>query len=410
VKAKGRSTTRLQSLFISVLLGSTVPLVPIAAAPSPGLVLEAADFRIEQRGDSGYHLFIRQKPGLASVLLVESTSDPAMKADSFAYRDPDYHRWNGDEKRLLNGKFLPAGKGNYWLIDSTPEDDKELGKAFHIFIPWVVDWGYSWSRSGKTFIADGTFVNVRTFSKAYADYTGPWLDNPFLVRVTQKPLPRPFIKPPESTVPPSPPPPEPPPPAEEPKPDLSLYQPDAVKSFTEIAQAGKGELRFSDGRDDILPKLKSLLDKPTGRTLDLLFCVDSTDSMADDIAAVKKTIPTMLAEELKPYDGYRVALLLYKDYFEDFLVKRYEWTSDLTVFGSELEAVRVNGGRDIPEAVYEALYSGLTDYAWIAEDRKIILIGDAPPHPIPRGKVDESMVTAAALDRKVALDVIILPP
>jgi Mg-chelatase subunit ChlD len=188
-----------------------------------------------------------------------------------------------------------------------------------------------------------------------------------------------------------------------------MYSPETVATFNEIAKAGEGEVRYAQDAADIVPKLASLLEHPKGRTLDLVFCLDTTDSMQDDIAAVKKSIPVMLAKEVKNYDGFRVALLLYKDYFEEYLVRRNDFTNDISVFAGELAAVRVGGGRDIPEAVYEALYSAITEYAWKAEDKKIILIGDAPPHPIPRGKVDKAMVDAAAKEIGVQLDVIILP-
>jgi hypothetical protein len=407
VKTKYRLTPRLLRACLPLLLPLFTGPAPLSAAD---LSLAPGDFRIEQRGDAGYHLFVRQKPGMGSVLLVESTSDPARKADNFAYRDPSFHETNGRERRMLNGAFLPAGRGNYWLIDSSPEADPELGQAFHIFIPWVVDWGYAWSRSGQTFIADGTFINVRSFGKPYGDYSGGFKDNPFLIRVTQQPLPRPIARVIEPPPPPPPPPEAPPPPPEEPKPDLSLYLPETVKTFTEIAKDGKGEVRYSDGGKDIVPKLESLLAHPKGKSLDLVFCLDTTDSMSDDIAAVKKAIPEMLAKEVVPYTQFRVGLLLYKDYFEEYLVRHYEFTPDMAVFGAELASVKVGGGRDIPEAVYEALYSALTEYPWSAEDKRIILIGDAPPHPIPRGKIDKAMVDAAAAEKDVSLDVIILPP
>ncbi|MDR2370731.1 MAG: hypothetical protein LBD71_04565, partial [Treponema sp.] len=49
------------------------------------------DLRIEQGIDGGFHLYIRKKPGTGSVLLVESTRDPAMRSDNYAYRAPE---WN----------------------------------------------------------------------------------------------------------------------------------------------------------------------------------------------------------------------------------------------------------------------------------------------------------------------------
>jgi hypothetical protein len=74
-----------------------------------------------------------------------------------------------------------------------------------------------------------------------------------------------------------------------------------------------------------------------------------------------------------------------------------------------VDAIRVGGGRDIPEAVYEALFEALKYYPWAADKRIVVLIGDAPPHPIPRGSVDRSMVEKDAAAKGVELDTIILP-
>lgn len=394
-----KSTHPLQGLGFGLAL-FLFALLPAVAAPD--LSLGPADLRIEQLGDGGYHLYLRKKPGIASVLLAETTKDPALKADNYAYRAPNYNSINGDERRLLNGEFLPTDRGYYWLIDSTPEPDPAFGEAFHIFIPWVVAWGYPWTRNGETFISDGTFINIRSFEKPYADYRGTFADNPYLVRVTQRPLPRP-PKPqpePEKTI-------ETPP--EEKKPDLDLYMPETVRSFQSIAEAGKGEVRYSEGEADIVPQLAAILDRGKGKSVDLVVCLDTTESMKDDIDAVKKAIPEMLKEKLEEFSSFRLGFVLYKDYFEDYVVKRFDFTTDFGVFTAELSAVKVAGGRDIPEAVYEALYAALTEYPWNADKKMIVLIGDAPPHPIPRGPVDKAKVDAEAAKRGVEMDVIILP-
>jgi len=39
----------------------------------------------------------------------------------------------------------------------------------------------------------------------------------------------------------------------------------------------------------------------------------------------------------------------------------------------------------------------------------IVLIGDAPPHPLPRGTVDRALVEATAARLGVEMDAIILP-
>jgi len=383
------------------------------------LVVASADLRIEQRNDAGYHLFIKARQGLGSVLLVESTKDPAGAADNYAYRAEAWNPVNGDEKRLLNGAFIAPASKVYSLIDSTPEPDAQFGSAFHIFIPWVVAYGYSWSRNGREFIADGTFVNIRAFARPYADYTGPYHDNPYRISVTQKPFPRPepVVAPPMAPqVEPQVEPPKPEEPKAEPKaepeaepPDTSMYMPETLKAFESIAASGKGRVSYSTGQSDIVPVLADILDGIKGDELDLVICLDTTDSMSDDIEAVKATLPVMIKEKTARFKSFRLGLVLYKDYFEDYVTKRMDFTRDISVFTAAVARIRVAGGRDIPEAVYEALYEALTGYDWSAQNRMIILIGDAPPHPIPRGKIDKSMVDAKSAELGITVNVIILP-
>lgn len=369
---------------------------PAQAVTAAALTIGPDDLRIEQRADGGYHLYIRKKAGLGSVLLTESTKDPSHHEDNYAYRAAEWNPVNGDEKRVLDGKVIPRESRLWSLIDSTPEADAQFGEAFHVFIPWVVLWGYAWSRQGQTFIHDGTFINVRAFALPYADYRGAFADNPYLVSVTQKP----HAPPPE--VPP-------PPPKEEGKPDLSKYIPSTVDSFKDIAEAGKGRAILASGPEDIAPQLAAILDSSRGKSIDLVICIDTTDSMTDDIAAVKAAVPGVIQKHTGGFASVRVGLVLYKDYFEEYLVKPFPFTTDIAAFQARVDAIRVGGGRDIPEAVYEALFEALKYYPWAADKRIVVLIGDAPPHPIPRGSVDRSMVEKDAAAKGVELDTIILP-
>jgi len=352
------------------------------------LSLSKEDLLVIQNPKGGYHLYIKAKPDIKSVLLTETTKDPDLKLDNYAYRDPNYNEINGDEKRLLNGEFLLPEKKLYSLIDSTPEKNTPLGEAYHIWIPYIILYGYDWSRSGEVEVKDGTFFNIRTFSKPYGDYTGNFQDNPFTLRVTQKPV---------EKVPP---------------PDLS-YSDEAVKTFTDLADTTEGEMIYAKGPEDILLTIKEILKKGEKDHLDLLFALDSTESMKDDVEEVRKNISSMLAETLPQYKTYRIALVLYKDYREDFLVREAcVFTDNLKKFEKALYGFRVFGGRDIPEAVYEGLFLGLRQ-SWRAldadVDKKLILIGDAPPHPKPRGKVTKEDVDKLAAEKGVKIYPIILP-
>ena len=350
------------------------------------LSLSKEDLLVIQNPKGGYHLYIKAKPDIKSVLLTETTKDPDLKLDNYAYRDPNYNEINGDEKRLLNGEFLLPEKKLYSLIDSTPEKNTPLGEAYHIWIPYIILYGYDWSRSGEIEVKDGTFFNIRTFAKPYGDYTGNFQDNPFTLRVTQKPV---------EKVPP---------------PDLS-YSDEAVKTFTDLADTTEGEMIYAKGPEDILSTIKEILKKGEKDHLDLLFALDSTESMKDDVEEVRKNISSMLAETLPQYKTYRIALVLYKDYREDFLVREAcVFTDNLKKFEKALYGFKVFGGRDIPEAVYEGIFLGLRQ-SWRAldtdVDKKLILIGDAPPQP--RGKVTKEDVDKLAAEKGVKIYPIILP-
>ncbi len=343
------------------------------------------DVRILQSPDGGYHLYIRAKADIKSVLLTETTRDPSLKSDNYAYRAPVYNAVNGDEKRLLDGAFIRPEKKIYSLIDSTTEKDTPLGEAYHIWIPYLIAYGYEWSRHAEVQVLDGTYLNIRAFSKPYGDYTGSFSDNPFRLRLTQKAA---LKAPPEGT----------------------KYMTDTVATFSDLADRTRGKTLYAKSPDDLIPLIESILVPPGEKTLDLVFVIDATESMMDDVKKMRELLDGLLSEILPTYPSYRIGLVLYKDYFEDFLVKTAcPFTTDLTVFRKALDSFRVQGGRDIPEAVYEAL-DGALAYPWNPEaDKKIILIGDAPPHPKPRGRVTKEIVDKEASDHGVQMNVIILP-
>ncbi|MDR1506263.1 MAG: VWA domain-containing protein [Treponema sp.] len=359
------------------------PLLLAAAAPAGAqqteLGITPEDMRTEQRADGGFHLYIRKKPGIGSVLLTESTKDPAMVLDNYAYRAPEWNAVNGDEIRILDGRPIPKSDEIWSLVDSTPENHPELGAAFHIYIPYILNFGYLNTRHGEVYITDGTFLNIRTFSLPYADYRGRFRDNPFTLSVTQQPLPGP----PEDN-----------------------YMKETVTAFAEIAKDGM--LVYSTGPSDLVDKIREVLLPERGKSLDLVLCLDTTGSMKDDIDAVRSSLIPMLKDMLPAFSSFRIGMVLYKDYNDEYLTRRIAFTGDFSRFQTALNGIRVRGGRDIPEAVYEALYAG-TSFPWEAESRLIILIGDAPPHLRQRGTVSKEMVETAAAEKGLKIHAIILP-
>ena len=344
------------------------------------LTLTTDDLLIEHRPDGGFHLFIRKKPDINSVLLVESTRDPTMQEHNFAFRAREWNPVNGDEIRVLDGVPLQSRNPIFSLVSSTVIYHEVLGPAFHIYIPYVLYYGYPPGRHGRVHVLDGTFFNIRAFSLRYADYLGAFRDNPFVLAATQRPTGIPE----------------------------GNYMPEAVAAFANIARFGRGNLVHSTA-DNLLGDLQALLEREQGRELDLVICLDTTGSMGPFINPVRQRLISILEELVDSFPSFRIGMVQFKDYGDIYLTRVTPFTTDFSAFQRTLNNVRVGGGGDIPEAVYEGLYDAATRFPWEAESRLIILIGDAPPHPTPRGRITREMVEREVRDRDIIIHAVILP-
>ena len=349
---------------------------------TPDLSISPSDLLIELRPDGGFHLFIKKKPDVSSVLLTETTRDPTFRENNYAYRAGEWNAINGDEIRILNGVPIPKESKIYSLISSTVVNHPTHGASFHIYIPYVLYYGYENDRHGQVFLTDGTFLNIRAFTMPYADYRGAFRDNPFRLEINQE----------APAVPP-----------------VGVYMQETLDAFKEIAKDGSGELIYSRGPDDVVDHIKTILQKERGKTLDLVICIDTTRSMRKYIDATREKLIPMLDEMLGSFPTFRIGMVQFKDYYDNYLTKIVPFTNDFARFQRDLNAINVQGGGDIPEAVYEALNDGATRFTWEADSRIMILIGDAPPHPRPRGRITKAMVDTAVDERNIKVHAMILP-
>lgn len=351
---------------------------------------------IPDSASGGYHLYVKKTENVNSILLTETTKDPEGKSDSYAYRAKEYNKINGDEVRYLDGKKLESNGAKYSLVDSTPEKTSFFGESFHIYIPKTIVYGYEWSRNGEVKIGKGTFINIRSFEKPYADYTGDYMDSPFMFDLKiQKRA------------------------AKKPEPETVLtddYNPVASEKFKELSE----NIIYSKGPETIIEDIRGLLeDVQDPENLDIVFAIDATGSMKNDLEKLKTDMRPLLADLFGENCKTRIGLLFYRDYgdtfkYMDLPVKVFGFTTNLTTFSKNLNSVRIYGkeGGDIPEAVYEAMYAACDFYSWrTAAEKKIILIGDAEPHPKPRGtgKYSKEYVLGIADSRKIKIHSILLP-
>ncbi|MDA3957750.1 vWA domain-containing protein [Oceanispirochaeta sp.] len=366
------------AVFIIML---TFTLVSLS---SQELTIEPGDVYIDMVGEDGFHLWIRQKPGMNSVLLTESTADPEKLRDSFALRAYEFNEINGNEARMLDGELLPRDRGMYYLIDSSPVYNELMeGMAFQIYVPLQLTYGYAWSREGQLDIRQGTWLNIRAFSKAYADYSGIYQDNPFILSTRIKELPPAVI------------------------PEIADKELEDIMEEAALMTGG-AFIRADDG-DDAVDKIGRIITSVEGGSIDVVLVVDSTVSMKNDINFIQKKLVPLVKTHIEGFDSFRIGIVLYRDYKEAYLTKETPFQTDLDKVQWYLDRITVSGGRDIPEAVYEGIFSGISNYEWTSDHRIIIQVGDASPHEVPKGEITKEMVYREAAELGISIYPILLP-
>ncbi|MBM7116385.1 vWA domain-containing protein [Archangium primigenium] len=117
--------------------------------------------------------------------------------------------------------------------------------------------------------------------------------------------------------------------------------------------------------------------------LDVAFVVDTTGSMTDELAYLKaeiQEIANTLGERF-PQVAVRYGLVFYRDTGDDYVVRRFDFTSNVATLRLRLDAQSADGGGDYPEAMDRGLEEGVK-LSWRTGNtaRLLFLMADAPTH------------------------------
>ncbi|KAB8144024.1 VWA domain-containing protein [Chloroflexia bacterium SDU3-3] len=152
----------------------------------------------------------------------------------------------------------------------------------------------------------------------------------------------------------------------------------------QVAQANaQVEVPLPRGQDSTLGVVLDGAAQPQARRLEVLFLLDATGSMGDEIAKIQRTIRSIAAQisDLSPRPELRLGLVAYRDYSDDYVTKVYDFTSDVEAFRTNLNDIQADGGGDEPEALTEAMRAAVNEVSWSADAvRLTFLVADAPPH------------------------------
>ena len=143
----------------------------------------------------------------------------------------------------------------------------------------------------------------------------------------------------------------------------------------------------------------------TTAALDLIFCIDVTGSMDDDIASVKAAASNIVNTVASRSSDYRVAIIAYRDWDDSegyAMFEDYGFSSDVGTIIGNINSLSVAGGDDEPEAVLEALMRAIDSRSvgsWRNNvNKQVIVMGDAPPHDPSREGFTAASVAQAAED------------
>jgi len=120
--------------------------------------------------------------------------------------------------------------------------------------------------------------------------------------------------------------------------------------------------------------------------LDVVFVVDTTGSMGDEIAQVRDNLSSLVDVLDERTNSYRVGVVTYRDFAErtgdaiDYPSRvEQTFTSDRPSIQAAIDGLSAAGGGDFPESVFSGIDAAL-DLPWRPGVAKIaIVIGDAPP-------------------------------
>ena len=132
------------------------------------------------------------------------------------------------------------------------------------------------------------------------------------------------------------------------------------------------------------------------RAFDLMLVIDATGSMSDELRYLQAELSDIVGsiEAAHPGIDTRVGLIVYRDIGDEYVVRDFDFTSDIDELQAHLNAQQARGGGNYPEAMDQALETALAK-SWREDSVKaVLLVADAPPRDENLGKAWDQAILA----------------
>ena len=120
----------------------------------------------------------------------------------------------------------------------------------------------------------------------------------------------------------------------------------------------------ADGLPFVLPIEAA---EAAAKVLDLMFVIDTTGSMGDELSYLQVELVDVIArvrEQVGADYKFRVSVNFYRDAGDEYLVRPFPFTEDIEEALADLGKQSADGGGDWPEAVDAALGDAIDEHIW----------------------------------------------
>ena len=146
----------------------------------------------------------------------------------------------------------------------------------------------------------------------------------------------------------------------------------------------------------------------TRAKLDLMFVVDTTGSMGDELEYLKAELGDVVRRVASESNvaSIRTSVNFYRDEQDEYVVRYFGFKDDIDEAVQNISQQSANGGGDYEEAVHTALDNAVNAHAWDNDSVKLMfLVLDAPPHQ----QADVIASLGASIEKAASMGIHIIP-
>lgn len=173
-----------------------------------------------------------------------------------------------------------------------------------------------------------------------------------------------------------------------------------------LSDSTNGSNSIVNSASEVPQAIKKLIHDEIEEKSDLVFLIDDTGSMSDDIDAIRKELFAITKNLPK---GVRLGAATYNDNNTTNKWFRYtNLTTDYKKVEKFLNSIKAEGGGDLPESVYDGVIATIDTMKWENSVRHILIIGDAPPLEGKLTKHTRSEMISLCNDKGIVLNTIVI--